>query len=308
MPLMGPKEMFAAAYAGRYAVGAFNVNNMEIVQGIMRAASEEKSPVILQVSAGARKYAGQTYIMKLVEAALIEDPSVPVVVHLDHGPNFEMCRDCIDGGFTSVMIDGSHLPYEENIALTRQVVEYAHPRNVWVEAELGKLAGVEEHVSSAEHVYTDPDQAVDFVRRTQCDSLAVAIGTSHGAYKFKGEARLDFARLEAISAKLPGYPLVLHGASSVPQEFVELCNKYGGQVGGARGVPEDMLRKAAGMGVCKINVDTDIRLALTASIRQYLAEHPEQFDPRSYLAPAREAVKKMVAHKIRDVMGSSGKA
>lgn len=308
MPLMGPREMFAAAYAGRYAVGAFNVNNMEIVQGIMRAAAEEKSPVILQVSAGARKYAGQTYIMKLVEAALIEDPAVPVVVHLDHGPSFEMCKDCIDGGFTSVMIDGSHLPYEENIALTRQVVDYAHPRGVWVEAELGKLAGVEEHVSSAEHVYTDPDQAVDFVQRTGCDSLAVAIGTSHGAYKFKGEAKLDFPRLEAISAKLPGYPLVLHGASSVPQEFVELCNKYGGQVGGARGVPEDMLRKAASMGVCKINVDTDIRLALTASIRQFLAEHPEQFDPRSYLAPAREAVKNMVAHKIRNVMGSSGKA
>lgn len=307
MPLMGPREMFAAAYAGRYAVGAFNVNNMEIVQGIMRAAAEEKSPVILQVSAGARKYAGQTYIMKLVEAALIEDPAVPVVVHLDHGPSFEMCKDCIDGGFTSVMIDGSHLPYEENIALTKQVVDYAHPRGVWVEAELGKLAGVEEHVSSAEHVYTDPDQAVDFVQRTGCDSLAVAIGTSHGAYKFKGEAKLDFPRLEAISAKLPGYPLVLHGASSVPQEFVELCNKYGGQVGGARGVPEDMLRKAASMGVCKINVDTDIRLALTASIRQFLAEHPEQFDPRSYLAPAREAVKNMVAHKIRNVMGSSGK-
>ena len=308
MPLMGPREMFAAAYAGRYAVGAFNVNNMEIVQGIMRAAAEEKSPVILQVSAGARKYAGQTYIMKLVEAALIEDPAVPVVVHLDHGPSFEMCKDCIDGGFTSVMIDGSHLPYEENIALTRQGGDYAHPRGVWVEAELGKLAGVEEHVSSAEHVYTDPDQAVDFVQRTGCDSLAVAIGTSHGAYKFKGEAKLDFPRLEAISAKLPGYPLVLHGASSVPQEFVELCNKYGGQVGGARGVPEDMLRKAASMGVCKINVDTDIRLALTASIRQFLAEHPEQFDPRSYLAPAREAVKNMVAHKIRNVMGSSGKA
>ena len=307
MPLMGPREMFAAAYAGRYAVGAFNVNNMEIVQGIMRAAAEEKSPVILQVSAGARKYAGQTYIMKLVEAALIEDPAVPVVVQLDHGPSFEMCKACIDGGFTSVMIDGSHLPYEENIALTRQVVDYAHPRGVWVEAELGKLAGVEEHVSSAEHVYTDPDQAVDFVQRTGCDSLAVAIGTSHGAYKFKGEAKLDFPRLEAISAKLPGYPLVLHGASSVPQEFVELCNKYGGQVGGARGVPEDMLRKAASMGVCKINVDTDIRLALTASIRQFLAEHPEQFDPRSYLAPAREAVKNMVAHKIRNVMGSSGK-
>ena len=253
MPLMGPREMFAAAYAGRYAVGAFNVNNMEIVQGIMRAAAEEKSPVILQVSAGARKYAGQTYIMKLVEAALIEDPAVPVVVHLDHGPSFEMCKDCIDGGFTSVMIDGSHLPYEENIALTRQVVDYAHPRGSGVEAELGKLAGVEEHVSSAEHVYTDPDQAVDFVQRTGCDSLAVAIGTSHQAYKFKGEAKLDFPRLEAISAKLPGYPLVLHGASSVPQEFVELCNKYGGQVGGARGVPEDMLRKAAAW-VCKINV------------------------------------------------------
>lgn len=308
MPLVTTTEMFQKAYEGGYAIGAFNVNNMEIVQGIMRAASEEKSPVILQVSAGARKYAGQTYIMKLVEAALIDDPSVPVVVHLDHGPSFEMCKDCIDGGFTSVMIDGSHLPYEENIALTKQVVDYAHPKGVWVEAELGKLAGVEEHVSSAEHVYTDPDEAVDFVRRTGCDSLAVAIGTSHGAYKFKGEAKLDFARLEAISAKLPGYPLVLHGASSVPQEFVELCNKYGGQVGGARGVPEDMLRKAAGMGVCKINVDTDIRLALTASIRQFLAEHPEQFDPRSYLTPAREAVKNMVAHKIRNVMGSSGKA
>ena len=308
MSLTSPKEMFAAAYAGGYAVGAFNVNNMEIIQGIMGAAASEKSPVILQVSAGARKYAGQVYIMKLVEAALQEDPSIPVVVHLDHGPSFEMCRDCIDGGFTSVMIDGSHLPYEENIAITKQVVDYAHPRGVWVEAELGKLAGIEEHVSSAEHVYTDPDEAVDFVRRTGCDSLAVAIGTSHGAYKFKGEARLDFERLQTISNKLPGYPLVLHGASSVPQEFVALCNKYGGQVGGAKGVPEDMLRKAAGMGVCKINVDTDIRLALTASIRQFLTEHPEQFDPRGYLKPARDAVQNMVAHKIRNVMGSSGKA
>lgn len=308
MPLVGPKEMFAGAYDGHYAIGAFNVNNMEIVQGIMRAAAEEKSPVILQVSAGARKYAGQVYIMKLVQAALEEDPTVPVVVHLDHGPSFEMCRDCIDGGFTSVMIDGSHLPYEENVALTKQVVDYAHTRGVWVEAELGKLAGVEEHVQSAEHVYTDPDEAVDFVTRTGCDSLAVAIGTSHGAYKFKGDAKLDFPRLEEISAKLPGYPLVLHGASSVPEKFVELCNKYGGKVGGARGVPEDMLRKAASMGVCKINVDTDIRLALTASIRQFFSEHPEQFDPRSYLSPAREAVKDMVAHKIRDVMGSSGKA
>jgi len=300
--------MFARAYEGHYAVGAFNVNNMEIVQGITWAAAEEKSPVILQVSAGARKYAGQVYIMKLVEAALQETPELPVVVHLDHGPTFEMCRDCIDGGFTSVMIDGSHLPYEENLALTKKVVDYAHPRGAWVEAELGKLAGVEEHVKSEGHVYTDPDQAVDFVKRTGCDSLAIAIGTSHGAYKFKGDAKLDFARLEKISSLLPGYPLVLHGASSVPQKFVDLCNEHGGKVGGAKGVPEDMLRKAATMGVCKINVDTDIRLALTATIRQYFVEHPEQFDPRSYLSPAREAVKQMVAHKIRDVMGSSGKA
>ena len=308
MPLIGPKKMFEAAYAGQFAIGAFNVNNMEIIQGIMRAASEEKSPLILQVSAGARKYAGQTYIMKLVEAALTEDPSIPVCVHLDHGPSFEMCRDCIDGGFTSVMIDGSSLPFEENIALTKKVVEYAHPRGVWVEAELGRLAGIEEHVVSEGHSFTDPDEAVEFVEKTGCDSLAVAIGTSHGAYKFKGEAKLDFPRLKTICEKLPNYPLVLHGASSVPQEFVELCNKYGGNVGGAKGVPEDMLREAARMGVCKINVDTDIRLALTASIRQYMVEHPEAFDPRQYLKPAREAVYKMVARKIRDVMGSSGKA
>ena len=260
------------------------------------------------MSAGARKYAGQTYIMKLVEAALTEDPSIPVCVHLDHGPSFEMCRDCIDGGFTSVMIDGSSLPFEENIALTKKVVEYAHPRGVWVEAELGRLAGIEEHVVSEGHSFTDPDEAVEFVEKTGCDSLAVAIGTSHGAYKFKGEAKLDFPRLKTICEKLPNYPLVLHGASSVPQEFVELCNKYGGNVGGAKGVPEDMLREAARMGVCKINVDTDIRLALTASIRQFMVEHPEAFDPRQYLKPAREAVYKMVARKIRDVMGSSGKA
>ena len=308
MPLIGPKKMFEAAYAGQFAIGAFNVNNMEIIQGIMRAASEEKSPLILQVSAGARKYAGQTYIMKLVEAALTEDPSIPVCVHLDHGPSFEMCRDCIDGGFTSVMIDGSSLPFEENIALTKKVVEYAHPRGVWVEAERGRLAGIEEHVVSEGHSFTDPDEAVEFVEKTGCDSLAVAIGTSHGAYKFKGEAKLDFPRLKTICEKLPNYPLVLHGASSVPQEFVELCNKYGGNVGGAKGVPEDMLREAARMGVCKINVDTDIRLALTASIRQFMVEHPEAFDPRQYLKPAREAVYKMVARKIRDVMGSSGKA
>ncbi len=308
MPLIGPKQMFKAAYDGQFAIGAFNVNNMEIVQGIMRAASEEKSPVILQVSAGARKYAGQIYIMKLVEAALAEDPQIPVCVHLDHGPSFEMCRDCIDGGFTSVMIDGSALPYEENVALTKKVCDYAHPRGVWVEAELGKLAGIEEHVKSEGHEFTDPDQAVDFVEKTGCDSLAVAIGTSHGAYKFKGEPHLDFPRLKTICEKLPGYPLVLHGASSVPQEFVALCNEYGGNVGGARGVPEDMLREAARMGVCKINVDTDIRLALTASIRQFMTEKPEAFDPRQYLTPAREAVRAMVARKIRDVMGSSGKA
>lgn len=308
MPLIGPKEMFKKAYEGHYAIGAFNVNNMEIVQGITWAAMEEKSPVILQVSAGARKYAGQVYIMKLVAAALEESPELPVVVHLDHGPTFEMCRDCIDGGFTSVMIDGSHLPYEENVALTKKVVDYAHPRGVWVEAELGKLAGVEEHVQNKDHVYTDPDQAVDFVKQTGCDSLAIAIGTSHGAYKFKGDATLDFERLEKITSLMPGYPLVLHGASSVPQKFVDLCNEYGGKVGGAKGVPEEMLRKAATMGICKINVDTDIRLALTATIRQFFVEHPEKFDPREYLGPAREAVKKMVAHKIRDVMGSSGKA
>ena len=307
MPLVTSTEMFKKAYEGGYAIGAFNVNNMEIIQGIMEAGTEEKAPLILQVSAGARKYAGQNYIVKLIEAGLLE-ADLPVVLHLDHGDSFELCKSCIESGFSSVMIDGSHLPYEENIALTKQVVEYAHPRGIWVEAELGKLAGVEEHVSNADHVYTDPDQAVDFVERTGCDSLAVAIGTSHGAYKFKGEAKLDFERLEEIGKRLPGYPLVLHGASSVPQEFVEACNKFGGQVGGARGVPEDMLRKAAGMGVCKINVDTDIRLAVTASIRQYLVEHPEAFDPRAYLKPARQAVKDMVAHKIRNVMGSSGKA
>lgn len=307
MPLVTTTEMFKKAYEGGYAIGAFNVNNMEIVQGITRAAKKLNAPVILQCSAGARKYASHDYLVAMVKAAA-EETGLPIALHLDHGPDFETCKACIDGGFTSVMIDGSHLPYEENIALTKQVVEYAHPRGIWVEAELGKLAGVEEHVSNADHVYTDPDQAVDFVERTGCDSLAVAIGTSHGAYKFKGEAKLDFERLEEIGKRLPNYPLVLHGASSVPQEFVEACNKFGGQVGGARGVPEDMLRKAAGMGVCKINVDTDIRLAVTASIRQYLVEHPEAFDPRAYLKPARQAVKDMVAHKIRNVMGSSGKA
>ena len=307
MPLVGPKAMFERAYKEGYAIGAFNVNNMEIIQGIMQAGAEEKAPLILQVSAGARKYAGQIYLIKLVEAAL-QESDLPVVVHLDHGPDFDLCKACIDGGFTSVMIDGSHLSFEENIAVTRKVVEYAHAKNVWVEAELGQLAGVEEHVSAEHSVYTDPDQAVEFVERSGCDSLAIAIGTSHGAYKFAGDAQLDFARLEKISKLLPAYPLVLHGASSVPPEFVEMCNKYGGNVGGAKGVPEDMLRKAASSGVCKINVDTDIRLALTACIRKHFAEKPADFDPRAYLKPAREAVKLMVQRKIRDVMGCSGKA
>ncbi len=307
MPLTGPKAMFERAYKEGYAVGAFNVNNMEIIQGIMQAGAEEKAPLILQVSAGARKYAGQTYIIKLIEAALQEN-DLPVVLHLDHGPDFELCKACIDGGFTSVMIDGSHLPFEENIAVTQKVVEYAHARNVWVEAELGRIEGVEDDVVAEKTVYTDPDQAVEFVKQTGCDSLAVAIGTSHGAYKFKGDAKLDFPRLEKLTQKLPNFPLVLHGSSSVPREFVEMCNKYGGQVGGARGVPEDLLRKAATFGVCKINIDTDIRLAMTACIRKHFVEHPADFDPRAYLKPARESVKNMVQHKIKNVLGCSGKA
>ena len=306
MPITTPKEMFDRAYKEGYAIGAFNVNNMEIIQGIMEAGAEERSPLILQVSAGARKYAGQNYIMKLVEAAL-EDADIPVCVHLDHGPDFELCKACIDGGFTSVMIDGSHLPFEENIAITKKVVEYAHDRGVWVEAELGRLAGVEEHVVSESSIYTDPDQAVEFVERSGCDSLAIAIGTSHGAYKFKGEAKLDFERLDKISNMMPGYPLVLHGASSVPQEFVAMANTYGAKLGDAKGVTEDLLRQAAKSGVCKINIDSDIRLAMTANIRKYMAEHPEAFDPRAYLTPARQAVKDMVQRKIRNVLGSSNK-
>ena len=306
MPLIGPKLLFERAYKEGYAVGAFNVNNMEIIQGIIEAATEEQSPAILQVSAGARKYAGQNYLVKLVEAALLES-DLPLVLHLDHGQDFAICKSCIDGGFTSVMIDGSHLPFKENIALTKEVVDYARPRGIWVEAELGRLAGVEDEVSSDKSIYTDPDQAVEFVERTGCDSLAIAIGTSHGAYKFKGEAKLDFERLEKIGKLMPGYPLVLHGASSVPQEFVKMANSYGGQVGDARGVPEELLRKAASMAVCKINIDTDIRLAMTANIRKYFTEHPEAFDPRAYLAPARKAVKDMVQHKIRNVLGSSNK-
>ena len=307
MPLVSPREMFDKAYAGGYAVGAFNVNNMEIVQGIIAAGNQERAPLILQVSAGARKYAGENYIMKLMEAAM-QDTGLPVVLHLDHGQDFDICQKVIKAGFTSVMIDGSHLPFEQNISVTKQVVECAHAQGVFVEAELGRLAGVEDEVSSEHSIYTDPDQAVEFVERSGCDSLAIAIGTSHGAYKFKGEAKLDFARLEKIGSLMPGYPLVRHGPSSVPQEFVKMANAYGGAVGDAKGVPEEMLRRAAGMAVCKINIDTDIRLAMTATIRKCFAEHPEYFDPRQYLSPAREAVKNMVAHKIRDVLGSSGKA
>ncbi len=306
MPLVPPRTMFERAYKEGYAVGAFNVNNMEIIQGIIRAAEEEQAPLILQVSAGARKYAGQTYLIKLVQAAL-EDSDLPICLHLDHGQDFEICRQVIDGGFTSVMIDGSHLPFEENIALTSRVVEYAHERGVWVEAELGRLAGVEDEVSSEETIYTDPDEAKEFVERTGCDSLAIAIGTSHGAYKFKGEARLDFERLERIADLMPGYPIVLHGASSVLPEFVDMCNAFGGEIAGASGVPEDLLRKAARSAVCKINIDTDIRLGFTASIRKHLVENPCDFDPRKYLAPARQAVTDMVRHKIKTVLGCSNK-
>ncbi len=307
MPLTGPRDMFAKALAGGFAVGAFNINNMETVQGILQAAGDERSPVILQVSNGARQYAGRGYLRKMAEAAS-EETDVPFVLHLDHGSGFDICKACIDDGFTSVMIDGSHLPFEENVAVTRRVVEYAHDRGVWVEAELGRLAGVEETVSSRESVYTDPEEAETFVARTGCDSLAIAIGTSHGPCKFSGEARLDFERLDAIAARLPGVPLVLHGASSVPQEAVAAVNAHGGNVAGASGVPEDLLRRAAASAICKINIDTDLRLAVTAAIRTLLTERPETFDPRAYLPAGREAVREMVRHKIRAVLGSSGQA
>ncbi len=308
MPLVTSKDMFQKAYDGQYAIGAFNVNNMEIIQGIVDAAKEENAPLILQVSAGARKYAKHIYLVKLIEAAL-EDSGLPICLHLDHGEDFEICKSCIDGGFTSVMIDGSKYPFEENIALTKRVVEYAHAHGVVVEGELGRLAGVEDavNVSAKDATYTDPDQAVEFVQRTGVDSLAIAIGTSHGAYKFKGEPSLDFARLEKISAMLPNYPLVLHGASTVLPEFVAKCNQYGGQIPGAQGVPEEMLLRAGKLGVCKINIDTDLRLAMTASIREHFANHPGDFDPRQYLKPAREAIKGMVKHKIKNVLNCSNK-
>ncbi len=309
MALVTTKDMFEKAYKGGYAVGAFNVNNMEIIQGIVEAAQEKKAPLILQVSAGARKYAKPAYLKHLVLAA-VEDTGLDIALHLDHGDSFEICKQCIDDGFTSVMIDGSALPFEENIALTKKVVEYAHERGVSVEAELGKLAGVEDdvNVSAEDATYTDPDQAVDFVKRTGCDSLAIAIGTSHGAYKFTGEPKLDYDRLAKITEMLPGFPLVLHGASTVVKEFVDKCNEFGGDIPGAQGVPEDMLKKAAGFGVCKINIDTDLRLAMTASIRENFVKSPKEFDPRKYLGPGREAIKGMVMHKIENVLGSAGKA
>jgi fructose-bisphosphate aldolase, class II len=309
MPLINSKEMFQKAYAGGYAIGAFNVNNMEIIQGITEAAQEEKAPLILQVSAGARKYANHTYLMKLVEAALIET-KLPICLHLDHGDSFELCKSCIDGGFTSVMFDGSHLPFAENIEITRKVVEYAHPKNVTVEAELGRLAGVEDEIKvSDEHAfYTDPAEAEEFVNKTGVDSLAIAIGTSHGAYKFKGEAKLRFDILEDVSRRLPGFPIVLHGASSVLPEYVDIINKFGGKMPGAKGVPEEMLRKAASMAVCKINIDSDLRLAMTAMIRKSFAEDPANFDPRKYLTPARSAIKDVVRHKLVHVLGCNNKA
>jgi len=309
MPLVTSKEMFKKAYEGGYAIGAFNVNNMEIVQGITEAAKEVNSPLILQVSAGARKYANHTYLMKLIEAA-IEETGLPICVHLDHGDTFELCKSCIDGGFTSVMIDGSHHSFEDNIKLTKQVVEYAHDKGVTVEGELGRLAGIEDavNVSAADAAFTDPDQVEEFVQKTGVDSLAIAIGTSHGAFKFKGEPKLRFDILEEVQKRLPGYPIVLHGASSVIPEFVEMINKNGGEMPGAKGVPEEMLREAAKMAVCKINIDSDLRLALTGTIRKYFAENPSHFDPRQYLGPARTAIKDLVKNKIINVLGCDGKA
>ncbi len=309
MPLVTSKDMFKKAYEGGYAIGAFNVNNMEIIQGITEAAKEENAPLILQVSAGARKYANHTYLVKLVEAA-IHETGLPICLHLDHGDSFEQCKSCIDGGFTSVMIDGSHHSFEENIEVTKKVVEYAHARGVVVEAELGKLAGIEDavNVSEKDAAFTDPNQVEEFVTKTGVDSLAIAIGTSHGAYKFKGAAQLRFDILEEIQKRLPGYPIVLHGASSVIPEYVDMINQFGGQMPGAKGVPEDMLRKAASMAVCKINIDSDLRLAMTATIRKYFAENPSHFDPRQYLGPARTAIKDLVRHKLVHVLGCSGKA
>ena len=321
MPLVTTTEMFKKAYDGGYAIGAFNVNNMEIVQGITEAAKEVNAPLILQVSKGARAYANHTYLMKLVEAAIIET-GLPICLHLDHGDSFELCKSCIDGGFTSVMIDASSKPFAENVALTRQVVEYAHDHGVVVEAELGTLAGIEDEVKVAAHEasYTRPEEVEEFVTKTGCDSLAIAIGTSHGAYKFtaaqctrneKGvlvPPPLRFDVLEEVSKRLPGFPIVLHGSSSVPQEYVRMINENGGKMPDAVGIPEEQLRKAAAMSVCKINIDSDLRLAMTGTIRQFMAEHPNKFDPREYLKPARANIKELVKHKLVDVLGCAGKA
>ena len=317
MALVTTKEMFKKAYAGHYAIGAFNINNMEIIQAITEAAAEERSPVILQVSAGARKYAKHVYLMALAKAA-IEDSGIDLALHLDHGADFDICKSCIDGGFSSVMIDGSHHPYEENVALTRKVVEYAHAHGVVVEGELGVLAGIEDEVSAAHSSYTRPEEVEDFVTRTGVDSLAISIGTSHGADKFTAAQctrnadgilvppPLRFDILEEVSRRLPGFPIVLHGASSVPQEYVKEINSLGGKLPDAVGIPEEQLRKAAGMAVCKINIDSDIRLAMTAAIRRKLAADPAVFDPRAYLTVARDEVRKMVKHKITEVLGSAG--
>ena len=309
MGLVTTKEMFKKSMDEGFAIGAFNVNNMEIIQGIVDAASEAKSPVILQASAGAIKYAGMDYLMKMVEAATIVHPELPIALHLDHGPDFETCKMCIDAGFTSVMIDGSKYDFEENIRVTKEVVDYAHSKGVVVEAELGKLAGIEDdvNVAEADAMYTDPAQAEEFVKRTGCDSLAIAIGTSHGAYKFKGEAKLRFDILKEIKERIPETPIVLHGASSVMPNLLELCNTYGGDIPGAKGVPDEMLVEASKSGVSKINVDTDLRLALTGGIRKVFVEEPGAFDPRKYLSPARELIKDTVKHKIVNVFGSSDK-
>lgn len=308
MAIISSKEILQKAFEGNYAVGAFNVNNMEIIQGIADAAKQEKSPVIMQVSAGARKYAKPAYLLGLVNAA-VEDTGIDVVLHLDHGDSFELCKQCVDDGFSSVMIDASKYDLAKNIEITKKVVEYAHDKGVTVEAELGKLAGIEDDVNVASHdaTFTDPEEAAEFVAKTGVDSLAIAIGTSHGAFKFKGEAKLDYDRLAKVTELIPNFPIVLHGASSVPQEFVEMNNKYGAKIPGAKGVPEELLAKAANMGVCKINVDSDIRLAMTAAIRKVFVESPEIFDPRGYLGVGRDAVRDMVAHKMR-VFGCAGKA
>ncbi len=309
MPLVTTKNMFEKSMKEGFAIGAFNVNNMEFIQGIVDAASEENSPVILQVSSSAIKYARINYLIKMVEAAT-EETNIPIALHLDHGPDFETCKMCVDAGFTSVMIDGSKYDFEENVELTKKVVEYAHSKGVVVEAELGKLAGIEDdvNVSEADAMYTDPAQAKEFVERTGCDSLAIAIGTSHGAYKFKGEAKLRFDILEKIKEKIPNTPIVLHGASSVIPELVETCNKFGGDIPGAKGVPNEILQEAGRLGVSKVNVDTDLRLAMTATVRKVFAEKPSEFDPRKYLGPARDKIKETVQYKIKNVFCSSNKA